>query len=268
MTKATIGIAFLILCLCCSRSVCGQSAYVHQSSQTLRVYLTNADDTLWIYRTGSFVVVSGGSGSGLFELIGHTSFDRISVVCYDGDDTVDMGSGLNAYGVSVFGMDGDDKIFGSPCNGFYAVGGNGQDVIHGTDGFDMIYGDDGLDVIYGYDGDDWLYAGSDYDTDVNYVFGGDGDDHIVGGSGSDFIWGGFGDDDIYGRGGPDYLAGESGNDRLMPGINGETYELYVTGNLGADEFHVIDDNGNWYKLQYGTDYNPSQGDTLRYWYDW
>jgi Ca2+-binding RTX toxin-like protein len=83
-------------------------------------------------------------------------------------------------------------------------GGEGDDVITGSDGPDVLIGGGGEDQIMGRDGDDVLDGGNGADV----VFGGDDDDILLGGEGDDVLDAGNGDD---------VLLGGPGLDLLLPG---------------------------------------------------
>ncbi len=78
--------------------------------------------------------------------------------------------------LSIFGDDGDDFIdlrsapFDVNSAGIYIYGGNGNDMIHGSDMMDYLYGDAGDDIIRGHGDSDGLT-------------GGDGADILIGGEG-------------------------------------------------------------------------------------
>ncbi|MCA9197870.1 MAG: VCBS domain-containing protein, partial [Planctomycetales bacterium] len=52
-----------------------------------------------------------------------------------------------------------------------------------------------------------------------FVFGGDGNDHLFGGNGSDVLSGGAGADDLFGRSGSDILVGGLGRDNVKGGAD-------------------------------------------------
>jgi len=97
-------------------------------------------------------------------------------------------------------------------------GGNGDDVLKGTDGRDTISGGGGDDLIYGKDERDRLYG----DSGADEVHGNRGDDQIFGGQGVDKAFGGQGDDFIN-------LLDEHGGDQADCGP-------------GNDEVHIDPDD--------------------------
>lgn len=80
----------------------------------------------------------------------------------------------------ILGGEGDDVISGTE-KGETIYGGNGNDNISGGKGDDSIYGNDGNDVISGHKGND-------------SISGDEGDDILIGGIGSDNLSGGSGKD--------------------------------------------------------------------------
>ncbi|MEX0875024.1 MAG: adhesin, partial [Actinomycetota bacterium] len=112
------------------------------------------------------------------------------------------------------GGEGDDIIYGT----------NGDDIIDGGGGNDQIFGGNGQDTIFGGEGDDFIDGQNGSDT----VYGGEGNDTLRGGSnGNDTIFGDAGDDDIDGGNGDDTLDGGDGFDVVEGGagndscVNGE-----------------------------------------------
>lgn len=71
------------------------------------------------------------------------------------------------------------------ANGDTLSGGNGVDILVGSDNVDSLRGGGGNDIIHGFSGDD-------------FISGGDGDDFLVGSHGADTIKGNDGDDFIDG----------------------------------------------------------------------
>ncbi len=71
-------------------------------------------------------------------------------------------------------------------------GGADDDFLYGGDGWDHIYGGEGHDILSGDDGNDHLYGGDGDDI----LSGGDGDDELTGGAGSNFVDGGDGIDTV------------------------------------------------------------------------
>ena len=122
------------------------------------------------------------------------------------------------------GSSGDDIIRyeGAPDP---IAGGQGDDVIFGTQGADILRGD--LNFVSGQDdrmgGDDVLY-------------GLGGDDRIGGKGGDDTLYGGAGDDRLYGDEGSDVLRGGEGDDVLFG-------DARSAGGAGVDTFVLAADQG-------------------------
>jgi len=190
-----------------------------------------------------------------------------------GDDIVYAGGGND----EVHGITGDDRIYGEAGNDLlygsdgddWLYGGSGKDKIHGTHGTDHIWGGtgddllfggkDGNDVIYGEAGNDRIWGGGlkNHPSEVQYQYGGTGNDHVggdrgtdygYGESGNDIVWGGRDNDFSYGGAGKDSVHGNIGNDHIyggkgkdnMLGGKGDDYVYaeggkdYASGNNGDD----------------------------------
>jgi Ca2+-binding RTX toxin-like protein len=124
-------------------------------------------------------------------------------------------------------------IWGSTADkGKNLNGGNGNDILTGTDG-------------------------------ENVLQGANGNDTLTGGAATDALYGGNGDDKIYGNGGIDYLYGDSGNDLLDGGaardvLFGGKGNDTLTGGTGADCFVFEAQMGN----DRVSDFRMSEGDKL------
>lgn len=97
--------------------------------------------------------------------------------------------------------------------GIVLKGGNGNDVINGTNNNDTLNGENGNDTIHGLGGSDTISGGNGTDT----LYGDGGNDTILGGAGSDTIYGGEGNDLIIGGKGDDVLFGGAGADTFQFG---------------------------------------------------
>ncbi|MEZ6115796.1 MAG: Ig-like domain-containing protein [Pirellulaceae bacterium] len=64
-----------------------------------------------------------------------------------------------------------------------------------------------------------------------FVFGGDGNDHLSGGNGSDVLSGGAGNDDLFGRSGSDILIGGFGRDKVK---GGDDDDLLIGGSTDSE----------------------------------
>lgn len=135
---------------------------------------------------------------------------------------------------AILGGEGDDVISGTE-KGETIYGGNGNDNITGGKGDDIIYGNDGNDVIKGNQGDDYISGGKGDDS----IYGNRGSDVISGYSGNDRISGGEGDDIIYGDAGNDNISGDEGDDSIYGGdgndvIKGNEGDDILRGDIGSD----------------------------------
>ena len=94
---------------------------------------------------------------------------------------------------------------------FDTFGSAGDDRIYG-----IRYGGSQVDRIFGGDGDDELYAQApnSYEYNANFLSGQRGNDELYGGRGADELLGGHGND---------YLSGDSGDDILNGGIGNDSY---------------------------------------------
>jgi Ca2+-binding RTX toxin-like protein len=127
------------------------------------------------------------------------------------------GSG-HSIGKFVIGGDGDDVIIGTEYDD-HLYGGAGNDVIYGLGGDDLLDGGVGDDRLYGGAGDDRLYGGPGHDQ----LYGEQGDDLLHGGSGNDQLFGNEGRDALFGGIGDDYLDGGSGADRMEGGAGNDAF---------------------------------------------
>lgn len=101
-----------------------------------------------------------------------------------------------------------------------AYGFGGNDVFNGGSNVDTLWGQNGEDTLRGVAGNDFLYGGNDSDTleggsGVDTLYGQNGNDHLFGGSGDDLLYGGAGMDGLFGDAGLDTYNGGSGGDRFL-----------------------------------------------------
>ncbi|GBD42104.1 Leukotoxin [bacterium HR39] len=123
-------------------------------------------------------------------------------------------------GGAVSGGEGDDVVVGSDRADTIA-GHGGDDVIDGAGGDDVLYGGEGADHVSGGEGNDVLAGDGGND-----VLAGDaGNDRLEGGPGDDRLEGGAGDDLAFGDEGPDVLDGGSGSDVLHGGPGDDAFGL-------------------------------------------
>jgi hypothetical protein len=229
----------LILMVVATASTSAQSNQMIQSQ--LRVELTNQSDSvsIYVYNIGrvKYLYVNNGQWIEAFPL---QSITEIYVEALGGDDLVSFSGDFGDVGGRVFGRDGRDVIDCGDLWWCFVNGGNGDDVIWGTDGADLLLGGDGDDEIRGFGANDWLY-------------GMYGDDEIFGGDGNDSLSGGYGHDTLVGQAGGDYLTGGNGNDALRPG--GGEQEAAVYGGRGADKFYVMLSKFQFIPTVYAMDIN-------------
>ena len=167
--------------------------------------------------------------------------DRITVNLTAGNDFFDGNlKGFFGSKLKIFGLDGNDVIFGSFNGGGTSVG----DIVDGAPGNDLLVGShfEGEDFENAVQ-DDTLIGGPG-DDDLNgldgndVLDGGPGEDDLFGGDGSDGLSGGDGADDLDGENGNDVLRGGPGNDLLFGGPGDDRLD----GGDGNDE--VFGEDGN------------------------
>lgn len=127
-------------------------------------------------------------------------------------------------------LDGTSGLVGETAWGLaenirieHAIGGDGNDQIHGNDENNWLRGMRGDDVLHGGAGNDRLEGGAGNDqlfggSGENRLFGGDGDDILRTGNDGSLLSGGRGNDEVYGGDGNDTLYGFAGDDRLEGGL--------------------------------------------------
>jgi Ca2+-binding RTX toxin-like protein len=146
----------------------------------------------------------------------------------------------------LYGLEGNDRIFGYANIGNTYTYSDGKDSLYGAAGVDLLRGGTDDDSLFGGADNDELYgeAGNDYLTDKdNASTAGDdaSNDLMIGGAGRDTLIGGGGNDTLFGDGarsdgstgiafGNDYLVGGAGNDSL----NGEAGNELLYGEDGDD----------------------------------
>lgn len=209
---------------------------------------------------------SAVSGSGLQDEVTNVAFrmndidgyytdgwiDKVRLVAYDaagnevpvtlaaaGNDVV-SGQSVTASDASNSTLDADGSVLvrvAGPVARIELVYGNGlsagqfiqlsdvQFVATSTD-MDTIYGGDGDDYITGGSDEDLLFGDAGNDT----IYGGTGRDTIEGGAGNDSLFGEDGNDSILGGAGNDYIDGGAGADRLDGGAGADS----ILGGLGND----------------------------------
>jgi Ca2+-binding RTX toxin-like protein len=139
--------------------------------------------------------------------------DVITVSLGVDDPGASLGASHHRHDITVAGGNGADIIQVFTRGIVYVVNGNGGDDVitlisqEGESGT-KVNGGDGNDVMAGSDGNDQLNGGDGNDA----IDGGNGNDELSGGDGNDTIAGGLGDDILTGGDGTDRLDGGAGND--------------------------------------------------------
>jgi len=139
-------------------------------------------------------------------------------------------------GNSIAGGAGNDTLDGGGAGRNQLFGGDGADSISGGGEFDQVNGNKGADTIDGgAGGDDWL-------------LGGQGDDVILSRAGSTILNGNIGRDTVTGGSGADVVRGGQGDDLLNAGAGddhlfGDLGDDVMSGGPGADTFHFAPGGG-------------------------
>lgn len=174
-----------------SVSVEGEFSTTSLNYSTITVNGDDGDDTVDISGLGSGhrVVFHGGGGTNTF-IGGQRPQDVVENAGYGSNMSGGDTSGIGDTGGDQGGSTG--PAFDVP--GALMLGGEGADVLVGTDDDNLVIAGGGNDVVLGGDGNDMLFA----DAGQDRVFGGDGDDWVVDGDddGGDYFWGGAGNDTL------------------------------------------------------------------------
>ncbi|WP_198389295.1 CAP domain-containing protein [Roseovarius faecimaris] len=123
----------------------------------------------------------------------------------------------------------------SSTTGLFIAGGDGADLLDGSNYNDSLKGGNGNDTLSGYGGDDNLP-------------GGEGDDQVSGGAGNDLLGGGLGDDTLNAGAGNDQGGGGEGNDVINAGEGDDIF----SGGAGNDLVQGADGH-DWLAASYGND---------------
>ncbi|MEH2149068.1 calcium-binding protein [Nostoc sp.] len=128
-------------------------------------------------------------------------------------------------------------------------GGNGIDVLLGSDYNDLLNGNDGADALYGNKGNDILNGGKGNDL----LLGGQGNDILNGGDNADALYGGKGNDTLNGGGGADtfFFAVGDGSDTIED-FSDRTDKIGLTGGLRFGQL-TISSSGSNTLISYGTE---------------
>jgi Ca2+-binding RTX toxin-like protein len=139
----------------------------------------------------------------------------------------------------------------------FIIGGDGNDVLIGTNGNDFVYGGPGDDRILLFGGDDIGNGGTGNDMIAGHegkdlLIGGLGVDQLIGGKDKDVLSGDGGGDDLYGGDADDILSGGRGDGDVVVGGAGNDTFKYSRGDgrdILFDEFgdhwQTVWTNGQW-----------------------
>lgn len=201
-------------------------------------YLYGKDGADWLYGDDYFGYLNEVEDEETVNaLIGGEGADRIYGGA--GSDVITGRSG----GDRIWGGYGDDKVNGGDHDDII-YGDAGDDKLFGSSGDDDLFGGDGEDLIHGLGDNDFNFPFFDlvplFETDVDYIDGGPGEDRLIGGPRDDEIHGGSEDDTIFGQDGNDTIHGGSGNDEIHGGnkaddIFGDSGDDEIYGDGGGDE---------------------------------
>jgi Ca2+-binding RTX toxin-like protein len=172
-------------------------------------------------------------------------------------DMVDYGANVASQAVSVNlatgrandGLGGTDTLISieqvrATSGSDTLIGGNGNELLRGNGGNDSIDGGNGSDIadysnnasnqgvsvnLIAGRANDGL-GGTDTLSNIEYVFGGSGNDTIIGGNGAESFLGNSGDDSLVGSDGADTLYGGFGNDTIAGGNGNDV----IYGEAGSD----------------------------------
>jgi CubicO group peptidase (beta-lactamase class C family) len=169
------------------------------------------------------------------DTIDTTSYFSLPLSATSGNDIL--------HGTSLYGLGGNDQLYGSLLQSNVLFGNEGQDrlqggykddVLNGGSGDDRLLGNHGQDLLIGGSGNDWLQGGNGDDR----LKGGAGRDRLLGGTGNDFLDGGAGMDSLDGGRGQDILLDYGGGDRLT---GGGGQDLFGVGGTLAKQASIVTD---------------------------
>lgn len=221
-----------------------------------------------------FSAVMGGAGNDTIEYA-----DGVSVDGGEGDDLLDGSNAASAmtgsepfsniesivgseYSDSIEASDveyisgggGDDYFALSGINGIVIDGGEGNDMLDGsddTDGFSIDFNEGnvlGMETLLGGSGDDTITADDGESPNSMLIDGGDGSDLLIGGNGDDTILGGAGDDTLEAVDGAYSVDAGAGDDSLT--FRGGESPEYLHGGEGEDTLTIYE--GGDSNLYYGS----------------
>ncbi len=162
----------------------------------------------------------------------------------DGNDILVVDNALD----SAIGGAGTDTVQVVTAGLVYAVGSEVEIVTNASGGalsatlndlantyggsidIDFVFGGLGNDTLYGRGGDDSLIGGEGNDrlfgeAGIDVLNGAEGNDIVYGGGDGDMLFGGEGNDTVYGEAGDDNVTGGLGLDILNGGIGADTYRF-------------------------------------------
>lgn len=231
------------------------------------------NDAYYVNEAGDLVIEAPGEGTDIVRsYIDYVMPENVEILRLYPSATKGVGNNSDnimsgtAYGTTLLGMGGDDRLNGGSGNDYFE-GGDGNDQLSAGWGNDNLYGNNGNDVIHGDGGDDFINGGQGNDA-LNGGYGNDlinGDQDPDGGYGNDRLEGGFGHDALHGGKGDDVLFGDSGNDILW----GEAGRDTLTGGAGADIFGFNfwdDSNPTGATADRILDFNRAEGDRIQLYY--
>jgi Ca2+-binding RTX toxin-like protein len=208
--------------------------------------------------------IQGSAGAD--SILGGDDVDLVDYSASTSAVSVDLSSGLGTGGdadgdtyvgiENVTGSAQNDTLIGDGLDNVLD-GGNGDDLFVGGDGNDAFYGGEGTDTV------DYTDLGASVLIDLNYGFGGEGDEDSYA-SIENAIGSGF-DDFLFGNGGANHLQGGAGNDTLAgEGTGEQTGGDTLDGGLGNDRaLYTLSGSGITINLSTGAaSGGQAEGDVL------
>ncbi|QDU58543.1 putative deoxyribonuclease RhsB [Aeoliella mucimassa] len=127
----------------------------------------NGNYTIWGTDRSESITLNGDhvyfdTLGGLELPVDFANANSVTVYGAAGDDIINVAADF-PLGLTVYGGEGADQIFGSSYNDLI-YGDAGADVVFAGDGNDEVYGGEGGDVLYGGNGSDAVYGNDGYDT--------------------------------------------------------------------------------------------------------
>lgn len=213
--------------------------YIHET-----IWDAGGDDTIsWVGRnTMANISLVPGTLS-FFGGIDETSDPAIwskgsGILGIAHDTYIESAEGGNGHDI-LRGSDRNNRLFGGPGNDFF-VGSQGEDAMDGGKGIDTVSYSALTDpvsvTLNGASSAVVKINGKDKNTlrSIENLGGGAGADHLTGDSGDNLLWGGDGNDDINGGAGRDRIYGNGGADRLSGGAGADIFAWGKVGESGPD----------------------------------